>query len=280
MLAQQREKMRLQRVQEQCVSLINSLESQLKETVENPNYSTFIGNIDNTIQQLEDIRQISTSNPDKGLQMVQESSQKVSNILSIAISRHEQWSDNQRIAYKEISQTVNEIKAIPVELKKLQVEMKSLIDRLDAGLDIATMPEQLKSFVNDIREKANVIKEKDEKEVIRKEVVKKVIDVFENQGFIVDNPRIKDNIVYITSKTPSGKIALFQIHDDNMMNFDFEGYEGTTCKDQLEAILEKLSTEEEVETGIEQFVWKNPDRIKKGAKEAPYSPNRYMSAHK
>jgi len=122
--------------------------------------------------------------------------------------------------------------------------------------------------------------QEDEKEVIRKEVVKKVIGILENQGFVVDNPKIKDNIVFITSKTPSGKVALFQIHDDNMMHFDFEGYEGTTCKDQLDAILQKLSTEEEVETGIEQFVWKNPDRIKKGAKDAPYSPARYMSAHK
>jgi hypothetical protein len=110
MLAQQREQMRLQRVREQCVSLINTLESQLKETVENPNYSSFIGNTDNMIQQLEDIRQISQSDPDQGLIMAQESSQKVSNIVSIAMSEHQQWSDNQRIAYKEISQTVNDIK--------------------------------------------------------------------------------------------------------------------------------------------------------------------------
>jgi len=95
MLAQQREQMRLQRVQEQCVSLINSLESQLKETVENPNYSAFIGNVDSNIQQLDAIRQLSRSNPDKALQMAQESSQKVSNIVSIAMSKHQQWSDNQ-----------------------------------------------------------------------------------------------------------------------------------------------------------------------------------------
>ena len=62
------------------------------------------------------------------------------------------------------------------------------------------------------------------------------------------------------------------------MNFDFKNYEGTTCKDELDAILKKLETDGELETCVEQFVWHNPDKIKKGAKDFPYgqTQQRYM----
>ncbi|WP_424357117.1 hypothetical protein [Methanocella sp. MCL-LM] len=277
MIAEQRERMRKQRVLQQCTSLLNSIDLQLKEVAEDIRYSSFVGNTDSTRMQMKAARELSLSDPDKGLLMAQEASRSASDILSIAYSGHKQWSDNRRMVYRQTAETVNEIKAIPIESKKLQLEMAALVSRLDANLDVAAKPEYLKQYVEEIKVAAIAVKERDEREVIRREVVKKVVGILEDQGFSVDSPKIKDNVVFITSTTPTGKAAMFQIQEDNMMKFDFEGYEGTTCKEQLDVILEKLGSDEDIKTGIEQFVWKNPDRIKKGAKDLPYGTQRHMA---
>ena len=111
-------------------------------------------------------------------------------------------------------------------------------------------------------------------ETVRREVVRGLLSTLTNMGFVTDSPQLHGDdpavgVVKLTGRTPSGRTAKFEINLDGQMGFDFDGYEGRTCAKDMDKISDILQKEMDVTLGAPQITWKNPDKISKGAVDAP-----------
>ncbi len=106
-------------------------------------------------------------------------------------------------------------------------------------------------------------------ESIRKEIVGRVIHTLTNMGFVIVGPQLVDGVVTLEGRLATGRRARFDVSLDGSAKFDLDGYEGRTCGDELEKIETTLRDKFGVRMGPPQIVWKNPDRIGRGALDLP-----------
>ncbi len=129
------------------------------------------------------------------------------------------------------------------------------------------------SFVNAIREESRSIVSEDEamqvQENVRRHVVSSLYKAMSSMEFVMDTPREHSGGVTVRGRLPSGRSASFVVDISGRMEFDFDGYPGRECEQNLDLMVEKLKAEFEVEATIVQRDWKNPDRISKGSKGFP-----------
>ncbi len=268
--AKRREELRKNRVRNQCTNLLNVLEKKLIQYESNPTTSHFIG--ENAIEirnQWKKAQQLLQINPDEALLIVQESVEEVNSAITSTIAREKEWTTERQTAEQLLRIEVDNLETLPIQDMKLQEKHQILVQRLKTMQTTASTAKLIRKEIDEVKTEANSLLKEDEEIEVRKEIVKTILSALKKQGFIISTPKLKQNVVHVTGKMPSGKMALFQIYDDITIKFDLEGYTGTTCKQELDAVLEEINTEGNVETSIEQFVWHNPDKIRKGSKEFP-----------
>ena len=268
--ARRREELRKNRVRNQCTNLLNILEKKLHQYESNANTSHFI--LDKALEirnQWEKAQQLLQINPDEALLIVQESVEEVNKAITTAIASEKEWTSERQTAEHLLRTTIDNLETLPIKTTKLLEKHQILVQRLKTMQTTASTAELIQKEIDEIKTQVNMLLKEDEETEVRKEIVKSILSALKKQGFIVSTPKLKQNVVHVTGKMPSGKMALFQIYDDITIKFDLEGYAGTACKQELDAVLEKINTEGNVETTIEQFVWHNPDKIRKGSKEFP-----------
>jgi len=105
-------------------------------------------------------------------------------------------------------------------------------------------------------------------ESIRREVVRGLLETLRTMGFIAE-PRLKEGVVVLDGRLASGRSARFEVSLEGKMEFDLDGYEGRACADDLEKVETALRDSYGVKLGPAQVVWKNPDRLSRGAKDHP-----------
>lgn len=109
-------------------------------------------------------------------------------------------------------------------------------------------------------------------EAERRAAVSALIKTLRGMGFAVASPRrARDGAdrVVLEGRMPSGRKARFEVELGGAVAFDLDGYPGAACKDEFDGIEQALLERFQVRMGPPQFVWKNPDRILKGAREMP-----------
>lgn len=112
-------------------------------------------------------------------------------------------------------------------------------------------------------------------ETVRREVVRGLVSSLTEIGFILEGPRLADaekkgGVVTLTGKLPSGRAARFEVHIDGRMHFDFDGYEGRSCANELENVERVLRERCSLKLGPTQVTWKNtPLQRSRGARELP-----------
>lgn len=270
MEARRREELRKQRVREQCSNLLHSLESKLHQYNSNATYSHFLKENASKLENMwKKAQKTLQSNPDNSLQLIQESVSPLNTIISKALADVKQWSKNRQNAELLIESSIDNLSAMPIKNSNIKEEHQQLINQLKILKDTATNTEQIKKEISVINSKASELLQEDEEAEVRKEIVRNILKALKKQGFVVGQPKIRSNVVHVTGKLPSGKTAIFQIHKDTNIEFDLDGYTGTTCKKELDAVLERMNEEGSVSTTVEQFIWHNPDKIRKGAKDFP-----------
>lgn len=277
-IARQKEQERLRRVQIQCDTLANIIEENIQSFVSEPGFATFLGDLNAIEKQISSAKTHQEVDPDVALEELQRSAENVREFSMSIRSKKEKWSIEKKNSYKKISNLLDTLTSLPLESSTYRTQMEGLISRVRQANDTAINSSDIQKIILDVEEKAHHIAVLDEKESVRKMTVNYIMKVLSARGFKINPPKIKDDVVHLHAKMPSGKEVLLQILNDTKIHFDFKNYEGTTCKDELDAILEKLETEGELETSVEQFVWHNPDKIKKGTKDFPYgqTQQRYM----
>jgi len=116
--------------------------------------------------------------------------------------------------------------------------------------------------------------QKDFDETVRKEIVQGLLTTLTQRGFVVQPPYLDgqekaSQTVRLLGKLPSGKMAAFTVHLDGRMDFDFEGFQGRACAQELEKIDTMLHEQFSIQLSENQITWKNPDKIAKGALNLP-----------
>ena len=277
-IERQREFERLRRVQLHCDTLANTIDKNIQNLVAEPGFATFLEDLNAVKKQINSAKSLQKAEPDAALEQLQRSAENVQEFAISIQSKVQKWSFERENAYKNLSNLLDTLTSIPLESSTYQMQMEDLINRVRQANDTAINSSDIHKLILDVEEKAQHIAALDEKESVRKMTVNFIINMLSARGFKINPPKIKDDVVHLHAKMPSGKEVLLQILNNAEIHFDFRNYEGTTCKDELDTILKKLETEGELETCVEQFVWHNPDKIKKGAKDFPYgqTQQRYM----
>ncbi len=98
----------------------------------------------------------------------------------------------------------------------------------------------------------------------RKESLKIILKAVKAQGFNVnpqkDIVRQGDKVVMRAHKL-GGEIAMFTINLDGKFIYDFKGYEGQACQNDIEPFLKDLAEVYGVDLVNRKEIWKNPDKI-------------------
>lgn len=111
-------------------------------------------------------------------------------------------------------------------------------------------------------------------ERIRREVVRGLVQTLRDMGFVTASPQLAEGVVVLEGRLASGRRARFEISLDGNLGFDLDGYEGRACAADLERVETVMRDRFGVMLGPPQVVWKNPDRISKGARDIPTGTSR------
>lgn len=125
---------------------------------------------------------------------------------------------------------------------------------------------------------AKVIENGDEASVsesVRREVVRAVNQTLIDAGFVVEKPkRVKagdiDEVVLRATRA-SGAEATFRVDLSGIMNYEFDRYEGTACRQDIDQVLPTLQSVYGITLSDRRVIWENPDDLQQDARPRPGS---------
>lgn len=101
-------------------------------------------------------------------------------------------------------------------------------------------------------------------EKVRKKSLKIIMQAIEARGFIVDKKNIKiqreTNEVVLVALKASGEKAEFRVFLDGKFIYDFRGYQGQACQNDIEPFMKDLEEVYGVHVTSTQEIWSNPDK--------------------
>ena len=140
------------------------------------------------------------------------------------------------------------------EMEAAKMPQEDINRALETTGSIAEQLEQLYQQTSDA-----IIKEKK-----RKESLKIILKAIKSQGFIVnpieDVVRQGDQVVLRAHKA-GGQVAKFTVNLSGKFIYDFGGYEGQACQNDIEPFLKDLEEVYGVVLVNRHEIWKNPDRL-------------------
>lgn len=102
-------------------------------------------------------------------------------------------------------------------------------------------------------------------EAVRKKTLKVVIECIESRGFVVDRKNIKlqkeKNEVVVIAQKAGGEQAEFRVMLDGKFIYDFNGYEGQACQNDIKPFMRDLEEIYGVKVTEREEIRSNPDKI-------------------
>ena len=274
---QRKRELRLEQARNQCRSILTACETTIARTK------------DITVQQLADsglrkarkeLQKASArieKDPKRARKSLEATQKRLQGLIVKAQAEAHQWSRAQAASQARISEVqarAEAERAVSNEagVKVLgQVEVKlgeaNALDRQGRHAQAARKVAEAKSLVDQASEATF-------DETVRREVVRGLFATLQEMGFVVDGPTCARDgdgpgIVSLTGHLPSGRKVRFEVQLDGNVGYDLDGYEGRTCARQIERIEETLRNRFSVKMGPAQVIWKDPDRISRGARGLP-----------
>lgn len=160
---------------------------------------------------------------------------------------------------QELKEKIITTEVAPENIKKLNAALEKI-----SSLDSKNIDQQLNSLSNELDDA--VIDES-----CRREVVKAIYQSLQKAGFSVDKPRHdKDSDeVVIKAGRPAGSQAQFKVKLNGSMEYKFDRYKGSTCKEDINKVLPALQDVYGIQLSNERVIWQNPDDQDKDAKPQP-----------
>lgn len=152
----------------------------------------------------------------------------------------------------------------PQEKQVLIQNLNGLRASLDAGKDAAEVLEGAEAADKAADALMVTI---DEQQALAQDICHQLM----TQGFTLQQPAIKDGIVYLTGIAPDGTQADFTIDTKGKGSYDFHGFRGQLCRQSIEEFKAQLSAIYNTSLFETQTIWENLDRIESGVDELPVS---------
>jgi hypothetical protein len=148
------------------------------------------------------------------------------------------------------------IAGIETEMRATKLDDETIAATLAAeGADTGTI-------IAEIREKAT---KELISEAVRKKTLKVVKECIESKGFIVDGKNIKlnreKNEVVMVAQKAGGEQAEFRVMLDGRFIYDFNGYEGQACQNDIKPFMRDLEEIYGVKVTGREEIWSNPDKL-------------------
>lgn len=179
-------------------------------------------------------------------------------VLNPAIGKDELLREGKRIYDMKMEEERQKMLSEERKIQRQEMENAKMpqedIDRaLETSGTAAERLEQLYEQTSDA-----MVKEKK-----RKESLKIILKAIKAQGFIVnqgDIVRTGEQVVMRAHKV-GGQVANFTVNLDGRFIYDFKGYEGQACQNDIEPFLKDLEEIYGVDLVNRHEIWKNPDRL-------------------
>jgi len=263
------EAQRLTQVREGCAAIADACDAAVREVREVAVQQMAAADLRGLVAEVRRLREQIRVSPDRTRAALLRTSEAIQGVIARAEAEARRWTEEQTRAVAEARhvQRVAEATARPGgEAVARGREAVALAERGELAAAAAQGTAARRS--------ADAEGAADLDERIRREVVRGILRTLRGMGFVVASPRLAANVVTMEGRLASGRRARFEVSLDGRVAFDLEGYEGRACADDLEKVETALRDEFGVRLGPPQVVWKNPDRISKGAQDLPTGERR------
>ncbi len=268
--AERKERIRLETVRVECIELVNTLQKQID------NVSTGIKQnakteIDTFARKLNTMKNNIQDLPDSTLVSIKGVMNELASIIVIGEANMKNWEQGRQDWEKELLLTRMEIESLKDSRFKIAKakykELAPLLEQIsEQGFETGDI-----SNLKNIQKVVKETRERIEGEAQTRELVKSITQILVNKGFVPSKPKYskeKDNTIEMLGTLDSGRSVKFWINPDGNIDFNFDGFVGTSCKDSIDEMAVMLS-DSGVESEVSQFNWHNPDKLEKGSKDIP-----------
>lgn len=262
-----KEQLRLSQVRSECTALVEACEAALRDVRDVSVQQLAAAALRDVAEALSIGRAEIAARPDAALQALS----GVPERLQIAVARAEAsaraWGEAQTVAVARARAAVQRTAAVTTLAPGLggaEIAARAALQRAEAA-DIDGSATLLDAAEADIV----AARAADLDERVRREVVKGLLRSLEDMGFVTVGPQLTADVVVLEGRLASGRRARFEVSVEGRMAFDLDGYEGRACAQDLEKVEVSLRDKFGVKLGPPQVVWKNPDRLTKGAQDLP-----------
>jgi len=150
------------------------------------------------------------------------------------------------------------------EVEEMQQELA--VDAAEPSLDVPGPEDEGKPALEDAEDS-------------RREAVRGVMNALEDAGFQVENPRLiqlspHSNEVVVVGTRASGVSAIFSLTLDGKLEYDFSGYNGSSCDADIDAVVPALQEMYGIQLIDEVVTRRNPDDQDAAARPQPGRANR------
>jgi hypothetical protein len=265
----QAEALRLTLVRQECFALADACEAALREVRDVAVQQLAAAALRALAPHLTQLRQQIEARPDDTRTALTDAAGRLHDAIASAESDARHWAAAQTEAVAEARRAhLIAASTAPGDTQAVSLGREA-IERATRG-DVAAANELAAAA----RRAAEVKSAATLDESIRREVVKGLLKTLKVMGFVTVGPQVSDGIVVLEGRLASGRRARFDVSLDGNLGFDLDGYEGRACADDLERVETVLRDQFGVKLGPPQVVWKNPDRISKGARDLPAGSTR------
>ena len=153
---------------------------------------------------------------------------------------------------------------------RMEAEKQKIRAELEAArIDRGTIEKVMKNGEGSLEEQLSAIRTAASDEIVgekvRQKSLKIIMQAIQARGFVVDRKNIKikrdTNEVILVALKASGEKAEFRVFLDGKFIYDFRGYEGRACQNDIEPFMRDLEEVYGVKVTSQQTIWSNPDKI-------------------
>ncbi|MCB9608978.1 MAG: hypothetical protein H6716_20470 [Polyangiaceae bacterium] len=259
----QRERVRLGHVSKECIALADACDEVIRGVHDVAVQQLAAAELSALVPAIQTARNESSTSPDAALATLVTLATKLHDVLARAEAGAKRWSSDQADAIAQARRARTIAAATAPSSAAADVSRRAVEAAMRGDLAEASR------LSAEAVESSTAVASAGLDEAVRREIVGRVIETLKSMGFVVVPPRLEAGVVTLEGRLASGRRARFDVSLDGATKFDLDGYEGRACGDELEKIETTLRDKFGVRMGPPQIVWKNPDRISRGARDLP-----------
>lgn len=261
-----KEQVRLGQVRAECNAAVEACEATLRSVRDITVQQLASAELRDVAAALAAVRTEIANRPDAAIEELAGVHDRVQGVLARAEAKARAWSEEQAAAIARARAAVQRagVVAAAAGAGDAGIAARAALLQAEAG-DVAASLALLGRAEGEL----TAARAADLDERVRREVVKGLLRSLKDMGFVTIGPQLHADLVVLEGRLASGRRARFEVSVEGRMTFDLDGYEGRACAQDLEKVEVSLRDKFGVKLGPPQVVWKNPDRLTKGAQDVP-----------